>query len=112
MPVRTPKPGSPVRGSTTGRPLMAVFDLLGRRWALRILWELREEPLGARTLLARCGGISPSVMYERLSELTEAALIARSGRDYTLTPLGRSLSAALEPLDSWSTKWAQHLRRR
>lgn len=101
-----------MRGSTTGRPLMAAFDLLGRRWALRILWELREEPLGARALLARCEGLSPSVMYERLGELSEAALIARRGRDYTLTALGRSLSGALEPLDSWSRTWAQKLRRR
>jgi DNA-binding HxlR family transcriptional regulator len=51
-------------------------------------------------------------MYERLSELTEAAPIARHGRDHTLTPLGRSLGSALEPLDGWSVRWAQHLRRR
>jgi DNA-binding HxlR family transcriptional regulator len=112
MAARTPRPGSAVRGSTTGRPLMAAFDLLGRRWALRIMWELRAEPLGARALLARCDGLSPSVMYERLGELTDAALITRRGRDYTLTALGRSLRGALEPLDSWSTRWAKEVRRR
>jgi DNA-binding HxlR family transcriptional regulator len=31
-----------VRGSKSGRPIMALLDLLGRRWTLRILWELRE----------------------------------------------------------------------
>jgi DNA-binding HxlR family transcriptional regulator len=51
-------------------------------------------------------------MYERLGELSEAALIARRGRDYTLTALGRSLGGALDPLDSWSKRWAQKLRRR
>ncbi len=53
---------------------MAALDLLGRRWALRVLWELQAEPLGARALLSRCEGLSPSVLYDRLRELTEAGL--------------------------------------
>ena len=52
--VTTPKPGTPVRGSRTGRPIMAALDLLGRRWALRVLWELRGGPLSFRELRARC----------------------------------------------------------
>src|SRR5687768_17454829 len=58
-----PRPGVPVRGSTTGRPLMAALDLVGRRWSLRVLWELRSGPIGARALLERCEGISSSVLY-------------------------------------------------
>src|ERR1700722_17849874 len=72
------RPGRPVRGSTTGRPLMAALDLLGRRWSLRILWELREGPLGARSLRERCDGMSPSVLYDRLGELTGAGLGVRA----------------------------------
>ncbi len=74
-PAATPVPGRPVRGSTTGRPLMAALDLLGRRWALRILWELRDGNLGARALRARCDEMSSSVLYERLGELRTAGLI-------------------------------------
>ena len=108
MASRTPRPGTPVRGSTTGRPVMAALDLLGRRWALRILWELRHGPLGARALQARCDGMSSSVLYERLRELTEARLVRQDGTDaYLLTDLGASLGAALEPLDAWATKWAR-----
>src|SRR5947209_14769171 len=62
-------PGTPVRGSTTGRPLIAALDLLGRRWSLRILWELKDGPLGARSLRDRCDGMSPSVLYDRLGQL-------------------------------------------
>ena len=70
MPGATPLPGRPVRGSATGRPVMALLDLLGRRWALRALWELRGEPVPTfRDLQARCGGVSSSVLADRLARL-------------------------------------------
>lgn len=109
MPDRTtPRPGRPVRGSTTGRPLMAAFDLLGRRWTLRILWELRDGPLGARRLLSQCDGLSSSVLYDRLRELRETGLLAQDDDDaYALTDVGSSLRTALEPLDGWAQDWAR-----
>jgi DNA-binding HxlR family transcriptional regulator len=104
---QAPKPGQPVRGSATGRPLMAALDLLGRRWALRILWELRAEPLGARTLQSRCDQMSASVLYDRLRELIDAGLVSRDETGaYLLTALGASLGSALEPLDAWARRWA------
>ena len=60
-----PRPGRPVRGSPSGRPIMALLDLLGRRWALRMLWELREGGLSFRALQERCDGVSPSVLNTR-----------------------------------------------
>lgn len=88
---------------------MAALDLLGRRWALRILWELRDGPLGARAVLARCAPMSSSVLYDRLRELTEAGLIERDGDgDYALTDLGATLGTAIEPLDAWARSWASH----
>jgi len=105
-----PRPGAAVRGSATGRPLMAALDLLGRRWALRILWELRHGPLGARALQARCDRMSSSVLYDRLRELTEAGLICRDDNEpYQLTDLGAGLGAALEPLDAWARNWSDRL---
>jgi DNA-binding HxlR family transcriptional regulator len=86
---------------------MAALDLLGRRWALRILWELRTERLGARELQRRCDAMSSSVLYARLDELVTAGLVAQDDDErYELTPLGRDLGAALEPLDTWSRRWA------
>ena len=108
MAARVPRPGVPVRGSATGRPLMAAMDLLGRRWALRILWELRDGPLGARALRDRCDRMSSSVLYERLAELTGAGLIARDeAGDYLLTGPGAALGPALESLDSWAGRWSE-----
>ncbi len=103
----TPRPGQQVRGSTTGRPLMAALDLLGRRWALRVLWELRDGPLGARNLREHCDAMSSSVLYERLRELTAAGLVHHRADDrYELTRIGRSLSVAIAPLEKWATSWA------
>lgn len=106
-----PRPGQEVRGSATGRPIMALLDLLGRRWALRVLWELRGEPLGFRELQAACGGMSPSVLNQRLRELVET-LIVETGEDgrYALSARGRSLLAQFEPLNRWAEAWAKALR--
>ena len=65
-----------VRGSTTGRPIMVLLDLLGRRWTLRIVWELRDEPRRFRELQAAIGA-SPTIINTRLGELREAETIGR-----------------------------------
>ena len=69
---RTPRPGRPVRGSQTGRPIMALMDLLGRRWTLRVIWELRDGRLTFRALQEACGGLSPTVLNQRVRELRRA----------------------------------------
>lgn len=106
----TPMPGRPVRGSTTGRSLMAALDLFGRRWTLRIIWELGNEPLGFRLLQRRCDDMSSSVLRQRLTELREARLaeVLPDG-NYTLTPLGHDAREALGPVIVWSRRWAAEL---
>ncbi len=109
--METPKPGRPVRGSQSGRPIMALLDLLGRRWTLRILWELREGSLGFRVLQERCDAMSPSVLSQRLMELQEARIIQQNAdADYTLTQEGVTLLQSLAPLNNWALHWAEHLQ--
>jgi DNA-binding HxlR family transcriptional regulator len=92
---------------------MAALDLLGRRWSLRLLWELRNEPIGARALRERCDGMSSSVLYERLAELRSAGLIDKNHDGaYELSEIGVALAAALVPLDQWSADWAAVLNSR
>jgi DNA-binding HxlR family transcriptional regulator len=87
---------------------MAAFDLLGRRWALRILWELRHGPVGFRALQEQCGDVSPTVLNTRLRELRSAGLVEHdSNKAQQLTPLGQDLRQALTPLQAWSERWAQ-----
>lgn len=103
-----PKPGKPVRGSQSGRPIMALLDLLGRRWTLRILWELRERSLGFRVLQDHCDAMSPSVLSQRLMELQEAGIVQQNeDADYTLTREGTTLLQSLAPLNDWALHWAE-----
>ena len=104
-----PRPARPVRGSATGRPLMAALDLFGRRWILRIMWELRDGPLGFRPLQRRCDDMSSSVLDQRLTELEKVALLRHTEGGYELTALGYELGRAIQPLQAWSVRWARAL---
>jgi DNA-binding HxlR family transcriptional regulator len=105
--IRAPKPGQPVRGSTTGRPIMALLDLLGRRWSLRVIWELHRKPRTFRDLQAACGGISPTILNTRLAELRDADIIAQQDTGYGLTTEGERLLKELLGLNDWAERWAK-----
>ena len=91
---------------------MALLDLLGRRHALRVIWELREGPLSFRELQAACGGISSSVLNDRLGELREAGIVTTAKRGFELSEEGRRLREAYDPLDAWAARWAARARSR
>lgn len=94
------------RGSRTRRPIMALLDLLGRRWSLRILWELRDGPLTSRALRGACDEASPTVLQARLTELREAGFVELGdGGGYGLTPLGRDLCETFMPLHRFAERW-------
>ena len=82
---------------------MALLDVLGRRWSMRVIWELRDGPFTFRELQERCGGISSSVLAQRLAELREVGI---AGESNVLTAEGRRLLEAYEPLAAWARRWA------
>ena len=95
-----------VRGSRTGRPVMVLLDLLGRRWSLRILWELRDAPLTSRALRAACDEASPTVLQARLDDLREAGFVELGeASGYGLTALGRELCETFMPLHRFAERW-------
>ncbi len=89
---------------------MALLDLLGRRWALRVIWELRDGPLSFRETQARCGAISSSVLNDRLGELRAAGIVEAGEQGYELTGEGRELLALYPALDAWAERWASRER--
>ena len=105
QPPNLPQAGTTVRGSQSGQPIMVLFDLLSRRWAMGVLWTLADGPRSFRDLQDRCGSASPSVLNTRLKELRAVALVDRSPDGYVLTETGRELFDLLEPLGDWSMTW-------
>lgn len=102
-------PGQPVRGSASGRPFMALLDLLGRTWAMGIIWQLDGGPFTFRTLQARCDNISPSLLNTRLKELRATKFVELGSDGYFLTDLGEQLLTLMKPLADLSDVWAGEL---
>jgi DNA-binding HxlR family transcriptional regulator len=89
--------------------LARAFGFLGRRWTAIILGRLSYGPVGFRDLSRGIGGISDSVLSERLADLTAGGLITRKVRDgppvtvtYQLTERGRALMPALDLIARWA----------
>jgi DNA-binding HxlR family transcriptional regulator len=81
---------------------MRVLDLLGRRWALRVLWELRDGPRTFRALREACDDVSPSSLNQRLADLRGLGAIELGDDGYGLTPAGVRLSRVLLELIRWA----------
>lgn len=106
----TKRPGQAVRGSTSGRPIMVLLDILGKRWTLRILWELNQSKSATfRDLRSRCEEVSPTLLNSRLKDLRALNLVSLESDGYALTKEGKSLSQKLAPLDAWASEWAKSL---
>ncbi len=103
------KPGQAIGSSRTGRPIIVLLELLGRRWSLRILWELHQNGASSfRVLQKDCGSISPTVLNSRLSELREAGIIElREGEGYVITAEGFKLCGIITQLNTWAKGWAE-----
>lgn len=108
--MKLPRPGRPVRGSRSGRPVMALLDLLGRRMALRVLWELSraEDALTFRALQA-AAETNPGILNTRLKELRVAGIVRHDGDGYRLSDEGRALLSLLMPLTAWADAWSNRL---
>lgn len=103
------KPGQSARGSRTGRPIMVLLDLLGHRWTLRIIWELRGGALRFRALRENCDRLSPTMLNKRLGELRAAGIVELGEEGYRLTSHGKDLLDSLAPLSRWAQRWKKRM---
>jgi DNA-binding HxlR family transcriptional regulator len=91
----------------SAKPVESALDLLGRRWALRLVWELRRDAHTFSELRGRTG-ISPSVLSTRLAELIAGGVLERDGAGrYRLSGRGRELARVLYEIN----RWAEHHHR-
>ena len=92
---------------TKNRPAIAeIVELLGTKWVMRIIWELRSGPMTFRELQSHCDAISPTVLNHRLKLLEDALLLDKQNPGgYLLTGLGQELLQVYEPLNDWAVTW-------
>jgi DNA-binding HxlR family transcriptional regulator len=84
---------------------MVLLDLLGRRMALRILWELSrtDAPLTFRALQS-AADTNPALLNSRLKELRAVGLVVHCDGGYALSKQGQSLLLLLLPVVRWADR--------
>ena len=84
-----------------------LLGLLESRYAIRVLWALRDGHAQTfRLLQDSVGGITPNTLNTRIKELRAAALMTHVGDGYVLTPTGADLIKRLSDLPTFANKWA------
>jgi DNA-binding HxlR family transcriptional regulator len=96
----------PVQSDTS--TINNLLDLLGQRWSLRIIWELRDTHSQTfRLLQSSVEGISPAALNKRVKELRAANIMELKSDGYALTKFGVELVENFKPLNRWSQGWAK-----
>ena len=90
-----------------------LLALLEARYALRVLWALRDgHPQTFRLLQDSVGGITPNTLNTRIKELREAGLLTHGGEGYSVTAAGADLLKRLGDLQAFATKWSAGLSKK
>jgi DNA-binding HxlR family transcriptional regulator len=98
-----------------GCPIKAAIDVIRGRWKPMILWELNGGPKRFSDLQAAQPEIAPQVLTVQLRQLEADGIITRTVHpeiparvEYALTELGRALSAVMDQLELWGTRYLEH----
>ncbi len=84
-----------------------LLSLLESRYAIRVLWALRDGHAQTfRLLQDSVGGITPNTLNTRIKELRAAGLLDHGSDGYIVTPLGADLLKRMGDLSAFATKWA------
>ena len=90
-----------------------LLGLLESRYALRVIWALRDgRPQTFRLLQDSVGGITPNTLNTRIKELRESGLLDHGSQGYLLTASGLDLARRLGDLPAFASKWASARARR
>ena len=84
-----------------------LLELLEARYAIRVLWALRDgHSQTFRLLQDSVGGITPNTLNTRIKELREAGLMVHDTTGYVVTPQGAELLKRLGDLPAFASKWS------
>ena len=89
-------------------PSQDILALIGGKWSMLLLCILADGPVRSGELGRRAGGISQKMLTQTLRELERHGIVQRRDHgevpprvDYSLTPLGRSLSQLVRQIETW-----------
>ncbi len=84
-----------------------LLSLLESRYAIRVLWALRDgHPQTFRLLQDSVGGITPNTLNTRIKELRQAGLMTHGQEGYLVTPSGADLLRRLADVPAFASRWA------
>jgi DNA-binding HxlR family transcriptional regulator len=90
-----------------------LLGLLESRYAIRVLWALRDGHAQTfRLLQDSVGGITPNTLNTRIKELRAAALLSHGNEGYILTNSGADLLKRLSELQAFANKWAASMAKK
>jgi DNA-binding HxlR family transcriptional regulator len=91
-----------------------AVELIGRRWSGAIIQILRQRPSRYAELRAAIPDITDRMLSERLRELEDEVIVARTvipetpvRVEYSLTSKGRALAPALDAIGHWAERWVE-----
>lgn len=95
-------------------PMLLLLDQLADKWTVRVMGTLCEQPLRFNELRRQVGGISQKMLSQTMRSLVRDGLVLRAviptspiTVTYSVTPLGRTLADAVQPLRTWSERHVQ-----
>ena len=98
--------GEPYMSAKENTAINQLFERLECRYALRVLWALRDgHPQTFRLLQDSVGGITPNTLNTRIKELREAGFLDHNSDGYTVTPSGQDLLKRLSDVQAFATRW-------
>ena len=84
-----------------------LLSLLESRYAIRVLWALKDgHPQTFRLLQDSVGGITPNTLNTRIKEMRQAGLMAHGKDGYIVTPSGADLLRRLSDVPAFASRWA------
>lgn len=93
---------------TLGCPIASTLKMVGGRWKLIIIWNLREKSFRYKELHRSIPNITEKMLTQQLAHLVEDGWVQKKDfgeipprTEYSLTPLGRSFLSILYQIYDW-----------
>ena len=97
-------------------PVATTVQLIGSKWKLLIIRNLRQRPWRFNELRKDLAGISQKVLTDSLREMEAAGIVTRTAYpevpprvEYALSELGETLGPILDAIAEWGTDYKKQL---